>query len=273
MEKDLKKWQEQWQLNYKGDSPESRELQDFMKSNYKDHKYIPWATMVRLMYAQDPNSSIDVVETDGDIVNSKVSHISTIISGEETVATVMSHNIKLEATFLGKTMREVYPVQDNSYGAPKVIDSNMVNKAIQRAKARLISTITGLAFTLYENGDLQFEEDSAPVKSKEEKVTVTKNPVKKTPVKKEAPKKEAVEKELETKELPEAHAELYKYIKETPKIEVALQVLNTAFINKFGFAILPDDSDEDLANKILKMQKPETSLRAMKKIMADKVGE
>ena len=35
----------------------------------------------------------------------------------------------------------------------------MINKSIQRAKAKAISTITGLAFSLYESGDLQFEDD------------------------------------------------------------------------------------------------------------------
>jgi hypothetical protein len=49
--------------------------------------------------------------------------------------------------------------------------------------------------------------------------------------------------------------------------------LNTAFIKKFNFAITTDDSDEELISKILKMEKPETSISALKKIIADKVGE
>ena len=54
-------------------------------------------------------------------------------------------------------MLEYYPIQDNAYNAPKVIDANMFNKAVQRAKAKLISRITGLGFSLYEKGDLQFD--------------------------------------------------------------------------------------------------------------------
>jgi hypothetical protein len=52
---------------------------------------------------------------------------------------------------------EDYPIQDKSYQAPKFVDSNDVNKSIQRAKAKVASRGTGLALKLYEGNDLQFD--------------------------------------------------------------------------------------------------------------------
>jgi hypothetical protein len=65
---------------------------------------------------------------------------------------------------------EDYPIQDKSYQAPKFVDSNDVNKAVQRAKAKVASRGTGLALKLYEGNDLQFD---APEKSSVNKAIPT----------------------------------------------------------------------------------------------------
>lgn len=156
-------WLEQFTANYKGQSDEAKELDKFVKSNYKGNKYIPWATMERLVYMQDPDADFDVALNDNGTPLFTASY--TIESFNETsekkVASsnvVVLHFVSVKMKFLDKVFEEIYPVQDTSYGAPKAVDQNMVNKAIQRAKTKLASRATGLALTLYEFGDLQFED-------------------------------------------------------------------------------------------------------------------
>jgi hypothetical protein len=52
---------------------------------------------------------------------------------------------------------EEYPIQDNSYEPVRFIDCNVVNKAIQRGKAKVASRATGIGLKLYEGQDLQFD--------------------------------------------------------------------------------------------------------------------
>lgn len=173
----MDKWLSVWQDNYTGKSEAAKDLENSVKKNYKGHMYIPWATMQKWFYTQDPNATIEIitnatgghVHTDTAGVFSRVD--TKVVKGKDGTTNLAeeksevvnrdahSHFVKLTATFLGKTMVEVYPIQDNAYNAPNYHDSNMVNKALQRAKAKLISAITGIAYRLYEDGDLQFEDD------------------------------------------------------------------------------------------------------------------
>jgi len=205
------KWNSVWEANYNNKTDAAIDIDKLMKSNYKGHKYVPWAVMQKWFYLQDPYGSLKVIENDnGGLVHTDTAVIEEFKSDKGNDTTLKryahSHFVKIEANFLGKVMIETYPIQDNSYGAPNYIDSNMVNKAIQRAKARLISMITGLGYQLYETGDLQFEEDidtnvgkktitkkatvvskeKAPTKDKEaDKVEVKKNTVSKKKVESE----------------------------------------------------------------------------------------
>lgn len=158
------RWNSVWEANYNNKTEAAIDIDKLMKSNYKGHKYVPWAVMQKWFYLQDPYGSLKVIENDnGGLVHTDTAVIEEFKSDKGNDTTLKryahSHFVKIEANFLGKVMIETYPIQDNSYGAPNYIDSNMVNKAIQRAKARLISMITGLGYQLYETGDLQFEED------------------------------------------------------------------------------------------------------------------
>jgi len=158
-----KTYLETWIDNYKGVSPEAKSLltDGTLKKNYGGHSYVPWAIMERLMKMQDPTSTVVFDENcyDGTPLHTSYSNILTNDGTTETRVTVMTHFVKCTATFMGYTMKLIYPVQDSAYKAPKVVDSNMVNKAMQRAKAKIISEITGIAYKLYEDGDLQFEDD------------------------------------------------------------------------------------------------------------------
>ena len=181
----VKTWKEQFIENYNGRSEEAQEVADFMKENYKGNSYIPWATMERLTYMQDPEAKFETLETEnGSMVFSdtllnenKVVQKGEVVS--ETVATMMSHFVKVKLTFMGKEFVEEYPIQDQDYSALKVFNQNAVNKALKRALAKVASRATGIGLRLYENKDLQFdtpEEDKKPEIKKTTKTTKTIKP-------------------------------------------------------------------------------------------------
>ena len=134
---------------------------------------------------QDPEAVFETLETEnGNIVFSDtLSNENKVVQkGEvvnETVATMMSHFVKVKLTFLGKTFIEEYPIQDQDYSALKVYNQNAVNKALKRALAKVASRATGIGLRLYENKDLQFdapEEDKKPEVKKTTKTTKTTKP-------------------------------------------------------------------------------------------------
>lgn len=180
------KWIKQWDDNYHNRSDAAKDIDKLMKKNYKGHKYVPWAVMQKWLYLQDPFGSIEIIENEsGGLVHTDSVHIFQEDAKNGKVERIVhSHFVKIKATFLGTTMIETYPIQDNSYGAPNFYDSNMVNKALQRGKARLLSLITGLGYQLYETGDLQFEDEVDTNKGKKvvKKSTTVKAPEKKEPV-------------------------------------------------------------------------------------------
>ena len=179
------KWLKQFIENYNGKSAEAKEVAEFIKENYKGNNYIPWATMERLTYMQDPEAKFETLETEnGSMVFSdtllnenKVVQKGEVVS--ETVATMMSHFVKVKLTFMGKTFVEEYPIQDQDYSALKVFNQNAVNKALKRALAKVASRATGIGLRLYENKDLQFdtpEEDKKPEVKKTTRTTKTTKP-------------------------------------------------------------------------------------------------
>lgn len=167
-----KTYLEMFKENYRGASPEGKELIEFLKKRESGRAtvdYIPWAVLVRMAKIQDPDFMLEKIRNeDGTFL---------FYNGREGMDDAC-YFVRVSATFLGKTHIEDYPVQDFNFepasfngrtmtlssGRIKEIklDANIINKALQRATAKAISQITGLGLSLYENGDLQFEED-APV--------------------------------------------------------------------------------------------------------------
>lgn len=241
----MSKWLEQFTENYYGRSTEAWELAHFLKQNYNGSGYIPWATMERMVYQQDPNAEFRIRPimsdySDGGIVWTSAmditTHQKTDTKEVSTQSQSIAHMIILELTFLGKTFEEVYPIQDNTYKSPKVIDANLVNKAIQRAKAKIASRATGLALTLYETGDLQFEE--------EETTPVAKKPA-------PEPQKAMTSTPPPTPETNSEAKTLAEEIKGNEAYDVGLQKINGAIIKKYGFSISREDADlEEKLGKI-----------------------
>jgi hypothetical protein len=243
-------WLEQFTENYYGRSAQAKELEQYLKQNYNGSSYIPWATMERLVYMQDPDAEFRIRPSltefsDGNIVWTSstdiTTHQKTDTKEVATQSQSIAHMIILELTFLGKTFEEVYPIQDNTYKSPKVIDANLVNKAIQRAKAKIASRATGLALTLYETGDLQFEEETTKVSAPA---------VKEKPA--PAPKVEKQTKPISQEPVATSEAsELAEEIKSNEAYDVGLQKINGAIIKKYGFSISRED--EDLEQKLSKI--------------------
>lgn len=297
-----KNWKEQFIENYNGKSAEAKEVSDFIKENYKGNNYIPWATMERLTYMQDPEAVFETLETEnGNIVFSDtLSNENKVVQkGEvvnETVATMMSHFVKVKLTFLGKTFIEEYPIQDQDYSALKVYNQNAVNKALKRALAKVASRATGIGLRLYENKDLQFdtpEEDKKPEVKKTTKTTKTTKPTESNVVeepqqvpsqvtfteedlKQDAPVQEVVTQDAKIEE----NSPKSSYSKETlelcniiktadrTKITEILQTLNVPILKQHGFTLSPDDSDEDLCEKLSHFQDVNVFTKAINNMLS-----
>lgn len=183
-----KSWKEVFTENYNGTSDIAKEIESFIKENYKGNTYIPWATMERITYMCDEDATFENLKNEnGGLVHTDmcVMHQQNIQKGEvvsETESQMFSHMVRVKLTFMGKVFIEEYPIQDQDYSAARVFNQNLVNKALQRAKAKVASRATGIGLKLYEGKDLQFDE--LPQETKPElPITKENNPVeeKKTP--------------------------------------------------------------------------------------------
>lgn len=154
-----KTWIEVWTENYLGQSDISKSLT--VKSNYKGNNYIGWAVMERCLSMLDPDSEIILEQTE----NGNYVHTTRDVlrnrkpDGTVSEVELIAHFVKVSVIFMGKKFFELFPIQDNSYAAVRNYDQNEINKAIQRAKAKVISRATGIGWALYESGDLQYELD------------------------------------------------------------------------------------------------------------------
>lgn len=159
-----KTWKEIFLENYSGKSEIAKEVEPFIKENYKGNSYIPWATMERLTYMCDEDAVFENIKNEqGGLVHTdKVEmHQQNIQKGEvvsETTSQMFSHMVKVKLIFMGKEFIEEFPIQDQDYTAARVYNQNLVNKALQRAKAKVAARATGIGLKLYEGKDLQFDE-------------------------------------------------------------------------------------------------------------------
>ena len=280
-DKTKKSWKEVFVANYNGTSKEAKELEPFLKSTYKGDVYIPWAVMERLTYMCDEDAQFNIIQNEngGFVFTDKVENhqvnIQKDVKISETNAPMFAHFVKVELNFLGKSFLEIYPIQEQDYSAARIFNQNLVNRAIQRAKAKLASRATGLALKLYEGSDLQFDDakkDNKPaipevkntgvkeevkvveqkttVPIKEEVVVEQNNTVEKEPVKETEPVVEA----KNVDNVPQEIIDLISIIKTTEesKIIKVLQKVNLAVMKKYNFALSPNDTERELANKISK---------------------
>ena len=270
----VKSWKEVFIANYEGKSPEAKALEPFLKETYKGDVYIPWAVMERLVYMSDENAVFENVKNEnGGLVHSDIINNSqyNLQKGEvisETKADMFAHFVRVKLVFMGKEFIEDYPIQDQDYSAARVFNQNLVNRALQRAKAKLGARATGLGLKLYEGFDLQFdskEEDKKPVLDKV--VEEVKEPAKTTKksVKKEEVVKTKVEEKVEASPVVESIEEINQEIDsdikelvdiilntEEEKMNPVLQRCNISIMKKYSFALSNKDKREVLIEKISK---------------------
>ena len=290
-------WIDVFTENYLGKSAVSQEIEDFMKDNYKGNAYLPWATMERITYQLDPKARFtNICNRDGGLVHSDIIILeqSSKTNEKEVVssAPMMSHMVKVTLEFMGRVFIEDYPIQDTDYSAAKIFNQNLVNRALQRAKARVAARATGVGLKLYEGQDLQFEPkgepttpviNPAPTKEAVSKVAEAQKATKATPAKTttvaETKKVELTEEQkvqnivdggdtkafVEGKRtfepqgtiVTEASAgvmEVVNLIKkgDEAKVNSVLQRVNVSLIKKYHFGLSRTDSEADLINKITK---------------------
>jgi hypothetical protein len=138
---------------------------------------------------------------------------------------------------------EDYPIQDKSYQAPKFVDSNDVNKSVQRAKAKIASRGTGLALKLYEGNDLQFD---AP-----ETTTINKSIP--TPV-------QEVKTTNDTKVFAKDIVDNYdKYLQ-------GIKQINAVLIKKYNLSLDPADTIETMTTKLGKIPNVELTIAQIKRL-------
>lgn len=292
-----KTWKEVFLANYNGESEEAKAIEPFLKHTYKGDPYIPWAVMERLVYMCDENAVFtNILNAKGGLVHSDVviNHQSNTQNGtivSETEAPMYAHFVKVSLEFMGKIFIEDYPIQEQDYSAARVFNQNLVNKALQRAKAKLGARGTGLGLKLYEGFDLQFEskEDKKPVLDEPEKEENNKKSVKnETKVAKTEEKLTKVEEKpakveekvevanVEVSAVPEqvsiapGVSEVVKLIKETDseKINKVLQIVNVSIMKKYSFALSQDDSVEELSEKLSKFP----NIEQFKKTLLNFIG-
>ena len=288
-----KNWKDVFLENYNGRSEVAKEVEPFIKENYKGNSYIPWATMERLTYMCDEDATFENIKNaNGGLVHTDmvVIHQQNIQKGEivsETESQMFSHVVRVKLTFMGKVFIEEFPIQEQDYSAARVFNQNLVNKALQRAKAKVASRATGIGLKLYEGKDLQFDEvpqetkPELPVENvKNEQSDVKKSQkTAKNSTKTEKTVEKVEEKKVETQPvvetatiksdklgIPETEinvitaqpvitqndpvSEAVYLIKNTEvgKMNLALQRVNVALMKKHKIALSTEASEDDLRN-------------------------
>ena len=252
----------------------AKEVADFIKETYKGDSYIPWATMERLTYMCDEDATFENIKNEnGGLVHTDVveMHQQNIQKGEvvsETTSQMFSHMVKVKLIFMGKEFIEEYPIQDQDYSAARVFNQNLVNRALQRAKAKVASRATGIGFKLYEGKDLQFDEvpqetkPQLPVENVQNEQSDVKKPQK--PAKNDNKIEKTVEKveekpttpqpvatQIETQPVKDDPVSQAVYLiknTEVGKMNLALQRVNVSLMKKHKIALSTESSEEELKN-------------------------
>jgi hypothetical protein len=302
-EPDYSDWAGLFYDNYYGRTPQAQSLEPFLKQTFKGNAYLPWAVMERLTYMQDPKATfIKVKNKQGGLVHSDILPIESLVRGEESKVQACAHFVEVELIFMGKKFVENYPIQDTAYGAPKMFDQNQVNKALQRALAKVASRATGLGLSLYESGDLNFDDTvgvqpitrpepaKKPVTEKVEemleqikepepvkKVTRSASTKKSEPTPEPTPEP-VVEPVVEpepvavTVDEPLGDSDIDKIIAilKNPDLKVkvtnALRSFNPSFIKNYGMTINTTDLVQDLRTKLAKLSDVDKFLRAIERV-------
>jgi hypothetical protein len=274
-------WLKFFNDNYNEASPQAQELKDYVKDNYKGISYIPWAVMERMVFQQDPGAEFTIHENkNGGTVfmdeGTVETHEPTLNDGEwvtkYTSISWRNYFVKISCTYIGRTETEYYPIQDNKYSAPKIVDQNMVNKAIQRAKTKVASIVTGLGLKMYEGKDLQFEDATVEKpKTKEGKKKGKAEELKKSTVHKKDNKKDSKSHEKDSKEeegtKDSPYLDYAKFIKKhKDKLMDIFKKMNVQVAKGYKFTFdIEKDTAEEISDKLDKVKNGKVFFKAILK--------
>tara|TARA_R110000772_G_scaffold79867_6_gene170792 strand:+ start:3948 stop:4727 length:780 start_codon:yes stop_codon:yes gene_type:complete len=128
------------------------------KLNLKEHietkggsfqaKYISWAIAQKLLRERHPTLSVDFEKGEGGqplhLLNDNIFLLPFLTDGEKRTPAIF------------------FPVMDNKFNAITNPCATQVNRAFQRATAKVIAVYTGLGLSLFTNEDLEDLEDPTP---------------------------------------------------------------------------------------------------------------
>ena len=239
-----KTWKEKWMANYRGEG-DCQELETFLKElDYGSRKgvtYLPWAVVDRIFKMQggvtetlffpktievsDGEEGTKTIQVSNTIVEVDSVHMRDEVdsNGIVTPKYMNSYFVRIKAEWEGQVHVERYPLLNSSGQALSFWTQTDLNKAVQRGKVKAIAIVSGIGYKLFEDGDLQFEDES---KEKDEK-PVTKATKKEEPKATKATKKEEPKATKETKkEEPKASVmdDLEELTKEEPKILAGVNI-------------------------------------------------
>lgn len=152
-----------WLQNYRGegDCAELEKTLKTLKAGSFAASYVPWAVAERIFKFQD--GEIEYVKINGSTVEVDRTVIKTEVDTETGVITERNANayfVNVKVSWQGNTYTERYPLLDHKNQALVSWNQADINKAHQRAKVKAIAIVSGIGYKLFEDGDLQFENDS-----------------------------------------------------------------------------------------------------------------
>lgn len=252
-----KTWKEKWMANYRGEG-DCQELETFLKElDYGSRKgvtYLPWAVVDRIFKMQDGVTETiffpkTVEVSDGEEGTKTIQVGNTIIevdsvhirdevdnNGVVTPKYINSYFVRIKAEWEGQVHVERYPLLSSTGQALAFWTQIDLNKAVQRGKVKAIAIVSGIGYKLFEDGDLQFEDEGKNKKEDNTKKAVEelKKPKKEEKVEKPEPKVTKATKASVMDDLEEPTKEVEE-VKEEPK--------------KDSGVIIPDKR-EDIENEI-----------------------
>ena len=205
-----KTWKEKWMANYRGEG-ECQELETFLKElDYGSRKgvtYLPWAVVDRIFKMQggvtetiffprtievsDGYGGTKTIEVGNTIIEVDSVHIRDEVdnNGVVTPKYMNSYFVRIKAEWEGQVHVERYPLLSSTGQALAFWTQIDLNKAVQRGKVKAIAIVSGIGYKLFEDGDLQFEDEG-----KDKKENNTKKAVEELKKNKKEEKVEKVEK-------------------------------------------------------------------------------
>ncbi len=249
-----KTWKEKWMENYRGEG-DCQELETFLKElDYGSRKgvtYLPWAVVDRIFKMQDGVTETlffpkTIEVSDGEEGTKTIQVGNTIVevdsvhmrdevdsNGIVTPKYMNSYFVRIKAEWEGQVHVERYPLLNSNGQALSFWTQTDLNKAVQRGKVKAIAIVSGIGYKLFEDGDLQFEDEGKDKKETNTKKSIgegeeLKKPKKvekfeKAEMKKAEPKE--TKKEETKKEEPKASVmDDLEELKEEPKILAGVNI-------------------------------------------------